>query len=404
MRNHLLPPGRISSCHVRLRISYRQWTAAARTGGPRPPAALEPVNVRELLEPPIATDPDRRRLYPEDVYFRELAEQLGAVDPPALRRILDHGSFLLFKPEALAGRRIERALDYAAGHGFEPLGALRVRIDPRTLRELWRYQLNAAPLSTVRAVDMIMAAGDCLFVALYDTRGPERTGQTAAARLSDLKGSTRDLNTELGQGLLREALDCTVQCLNFVHAPDESADVLRELAVLFAWPDRAEPLRILGTLPSPRAREDVRQEVRRLYARHPEHPLDLAASLKALRSAAQDDPGRAAMTARLLHALEHLPGPESELLRLVDWLDYAPSCLGTWDRITLAAYLVDKQSSDRMPLIGPPPGKRAVARRKRAENAAARAAERADAVTDVGAARENVLTDAASDTAPRTGQ
>jgi nucleoside diphosphate kinase len=376
-----------------------------RACGRRPPSpALSPVNVHELLEPPITTDPDRRRLYPEDVYFRELAEQLGEFDPAALRRILDHGSFLLFKPEAVAGRRIERALDYAAGQGFEPLGALRVRIDPRTLREMWRYQLNAAPLSTIRAVDMIMASGDCLFVAVYDTRGPEHTGQTAAARLSELKGSTRDLNTELGHGLLREELGCTIQSLNFVHAPDEPADLLRELAVLFDWPGRAEPLRILSTLPSPQAREAVRREAKRLYSRHPQHPLDLAGSIKALRAAAQDDPERAAMTARLLHALEHLPGPESELLRLVDWLDYAPSRLGTWDRITLASYLVDKQSSDRMPLIGPPPGKRAVARRKRAEDAAAAKAQRANAVTDVGAARDNALTDGASNAALRTGR
>lgn len=392
MRNHLLPPGRISSCHVRLRISSRQRTAAIRASERRP--ALPPVNVLELLEPPITTDPDRRRLYPEDVYFREMAEQLGHFDPQALRRILDRGSFLVFKPEALAGRRIERALDYLRERGFEPLGALRVRIDPRTLRELWRYQLNAAPLSTVRAVDMIMAAADCLLVAMYDAHGPEQTGQTAAVRLSDLKGSTRDLNTDLGKGLLREELDCTIQCLNFVHAPDEAADLLRELAVLFGWPDRAEPLRLLSTLPSRQADESVRREVRRLYSTQPEHPLDLATSISALRAAALDDPDRATMTARFLLALEHLPGPESELLELVDWLDYAPSRLSTWDRITLASYLVDKQDSDRMPLIGPPPGKRAVARRKRAQAASA---DRREAVTNTGAARENALADGASE-------
>ena len=356
----------------------------------QPPA----VNVLELLEPPFTTDPDRRRLYPEDVYFRELAQQLAEFDPAAARRILERGSFLMFKPEALAGRRIHRALDYLAERGFEPLGALRVRIDPRTLREMWRYQLNAAPLSAVRAVDMIMAAGDCLFVPMYDTQGLERTGLTAAVRLSDLKGSTRDLNSDLGHGLLREALDCTIQSLNFVHAPDEAADLLRELAVLFGRPDRAEPLRLLSALPSRQARDAVRRETARLYSLHPEHPLDLDTSVQALRSAAHDDPSRAAMTARLLLALEHLPGPEPELLRLVDWLDYEPSRLGVWDRITLASYLVDKQSSDRMPLIGPPPGVRAVARRKRAQAAAP---DRREAVTDVGAARENARADGASD-------
>ncbi len=328
------------------------------------------MNVHELLEPPVTTDPDRRRLYPEDVYFREIAEQLAGTDRTVLRRILDHASFLLFKPEALVGRRIGPALDYVAARGFEPLGALRVRIDPRTLREMWRYQLNAAPLSTVRAVDMIMAAADCLFVAVYDTLGPQHTGLPAATRLSNLKGSTGDLAADRGKGLLREALACTTQCLNFVHAPDETADMLREIAVLFAWPNRAEPLRLLSTMPSAGTRESVRREVRRLYALHPEHPLDLAAAVTALRTAAQDSPALAATTARLLLALESRPGPEPELLELVDWLDSASSRLGVWDRITLASYLVDMQASDRMPLIGPPPGERAEARRRRAEAAA----------------------------------
>lgn len=349
------------------------------------------MNTRELLEPPLTTDPDRRRLYPEDVYFREMAEQLAALDRTRLRGLLERAGFLLFKPEALAGRRIGPALDYAAEQGFEPLGALRVRIDPRTLREMWRYQLNAAPLSTIRTVDMIMAAADCLLVPMYDTRDPQQTGLTAAARLSDLKGSTRDLHTEDGRGRLREMLDCTTQCLNFVHAPDEPADMLRELAVLFAWPDRAEPLRILSTLPSPQARESVRQDVARLYSQHPAHPLELDASIRALQAAAHDDPGRAAMTARLLSALEHRPGPETELLQLVDWLDYTPSALGVWDRITLASHLVDKQASDRMPLIGPPPGERAVARRKRAEAAATAATNRAHEAADELTARDNPL-------------
>ena len=360
------------------------------------------MDVHELLEPPTTTDPDRRRLYPEDVYFREMAEQLCGMDRPALRRVVERGAFLLFKPEALVGRRVERALDYVAERGFEPLGALRVRIDARTLREMWRYQLNAAPLSTVRAVDMIMAAADCLFVAMYDTLGPERTGLTASIRLSNLKGSTGDLVADRGKGLLREALACTTQCLNFVHAPDEAADLLRELAVLFAWPDRAEPLRLLGALPSPEARESVRRETQRFYSQHPEHPLDFDISIKALRAAAQDDPRRAAMTARLLLALERGAGAESELLRLVDWLDYAPSRLGVWDRITLASHLVDKQTSDRMPLIGPPPGERAEARRRRALAASGapetptttnRVADRADVVTDEGTARDNALRD-----------
>jgi nucleoside diphosphate kinase len=324
------------------------------------------VNVDELLAPPLTCDPDRRRIYPDDVYFREMAAQLDALAPDRLARILERGSFLMFKPEAVVGRRMERALEFLAARGFEPLGALRVRIDPRVLREMWRYQINAAPLSSVRAVDMALQSGESLVVALHDTRGPQRTGLPATVRLSNLKGSSSNLSAN--DGLLRGALACEIESLNFVHAPDEPADLLRELAVLFDRPRRAEPLELLAAPPSPAGRRAVEREIRELYRQYPAHPMNLDASLAALRAAAVDRPEQAAPTAQVIDAIGH-KAPESELLRLVDWLDYHPGGLGVWDRITLAAHLVGEEISDRMPLIGPPPGARAEARRARAQAA-----------------------------------
>jgi nucleoside diphosphate kinase len=329
------------------------------------------VNVDDLLAPPLTTDPDRRRIYPDDVYFREMAGQLGSLPPDLLRRILERSSFLMFKPEAVVGRRMEQALAFLAGQGFEPLGALRVRIDPRVLREMWRYQINAAPLSSVRAVDMALQSGDCLVVALYDTRGPGCTGVSAAVRLSDLKGSSSNLDANGGK--LRGVLACVTESLNFVHAPDEPADLVRELAVLFDRPRRGEPLGLLAALPSAAARQAVEREIRRLYQAHPAHPMDVTASLEALRAAAVGHPERAARTGEVVDAIGHA-APESDRLRLVDWLDYEPGDLGLWDRITLAAYLAGDEISDRMPLIGPPPGARAEARRARAQAQAARIA------------------------------
>jgi nucleoside diphosphate kinase len=328
------------------------------------------VNLADLLAPPLTTDPDRRRIYPDDVYFREVAGLLDALAPDRFARLAERSSFLMFKPEAVAGRRMERALGFLAGHGFEPLGALRVRIDPRTLRELWRYQINAIPLAAVRAVDMTLQSGESLVVALHDSRGPQETGLPAAVRLSSLKGSSSDFAAN--QGLLRGELECVSESLNFVHAPDEPADLLREIAVLFDRPRRAEPLELLCGLPTAAGRADVERQIRELYQSYPAHALDLAASLDALRAAAAGRPERAAPTAQVIQAIEHR-APETELLRLVDWLDYEPGDLALWDRITLAAYLAGEEVSDRLPLIGPAPGARAEARRARADAAKASA-------------------------------
>lgn len=330
------------------------------------------MRVDDLLQPPLTTDEDRRRAYRDDVYFRESALRLGALEAAERDRLLMRSTFLVFKPEAVAGRRMGPALRYLSDRGFQVLGACRVAFDARTVRELWRYQLNAAPLPVVRAVDLIVAAGDCVFTALRDTRGPVPGGPPAAVRLSDLKGSSGDLEADRGRGLLREALGCVTQCLNFVHAPDEPADLIRELGVLFAWPDLVRVLRLLAGPLREGAAAEVDALIRELYDGHAAHHLDPAASRRALRDAAAAHPQDAEMIADVLRALDR-DAPEEELLRLIDWLERGTAAAQPWDRVTLASYLVANQESDRMPLIGPPPGERASARSARV---AAVAAER----------------------------
>ncbi|QMU77880.1 hypothetical protein GXW83_21465 [Streptacidiphilus sp. PB12-B1b] len=283
-----------------------------------------------FLRPPFTVDPVRRATYPDDIYFRETVQLLERLEPDRIERMVLHSSFLVFKPEAVVGRRIGPALDFLAGHGFEPLGCAPVRIDPRTHRELWRYQLNAAPLAIVRTVDMILDAGPCLFVALRDTHGPERTGTTAAARLSELKGSSR--NRAANGGTLRETLGCELLCLNFVHAPDDPSDLVREVGVLFPRQRTAAVLAMLDAEPSPARSRALAEQTRQLYADHPAHPL---------RPGPQQPPIGAELHARL------------------DELAEADSPVPLWDRIVAAAQLVDRlPSAARGPLIGPPPGAR----------------------------------------------
>jgi hypothetical protein len=324
-----------------------------------------------MLQPPLTTDPDRRRIYPDDIYFREAATQLAELPPEVRDRILRRTTFVLFKPEALAGRRIERALRFARDHGFEPIGACRVPADRHTVRNLWRYQLNAAPLPVVSVVDMIVATADCVFVAFFDrdngsTDNGSATdgsgdGLPATTGLSNLKGSSRD--PAAGAGLLRATLACTTLCLNFVHAPDEPADMVRELGVLFDQAGRAEALRILSREPVADGwLAEVTPVVQRAYAELPPHDLDLASSRAALRRATATFAELAGPAGEVIDSLAHGAG-ELDLLRLIDWLDHADCELGRWDRITLAAHLVGTQQPFRMPLIGPPPGPRAHARR-----------------------------------------
>ncbi|MEU4170761.1 nucleoside-diphosphate kinase [Streptomyces sp. NPDC026665] len=273
-----------------------------------------------------------------------MAALLDGWETERAHRALLRSTFVMFKPDAVVGRRVEPALAFLEGHGFEPLGALTVRVDARVCRELWRYQINAAPLAVIRAVDMILESGPpCLFVALRDTRGPERTGTTAAERLAELKGSSK--NRSVDGGSLRGALGCELMCLNFLHAPDDPADLIREVGVLLLR-RRELALTLLAAEVSPSGAAEPVALAGELYAAHPAHSLT-----RPVPSDTSSWPESSGGTSRRPAATE---SPLARVERLAADTDGLP----LWDRIVIAAELVEGLPSEGRPLIGPPPGTR----------------------------------------------
>ncbi|MFJ7965587.1 nucleoside-diphosphate kinase [Streptomyces sp. NPDC096324] len=273
-----------------------------------------------------------------------MAALLDGWETETAHRALLRSTFVMFKPDAVVGRRVEPALAFLAGHGFEPLGALTVRVDARVCRELWRYQINAAPLAVIRAVDMILESGPpCLFVALRDTRGPERTGTTAAERLAELKGSSK--NRSVDGGSLRGALGCELMCLNFLHAPDDPADLIREVGVLLPR-RRAQALSLLAADVSPLGVAEPAALAAELYATHPAHALT------------RPVPSGASTHHELPGDTSRRPADPRSLLARVERLAGDADGLPLWDRIVIAAELVEGLPSEGRPLIGPPPGTR----------------------------------------------
>lgn len=318
----------------------------------------------------LSDDPAKPQTYEDDVYYREAMVHIGALGSDQLRHMLSRTSFALFKPEAIVGRRFEDAFDYLHRRGFRPLGALPVSFDRHTLRGMWWYQLNSAPLAVLRVVDMTIREADHLFVPLVDMTADPRSG-SAARRLSDCKGSKRD--TGSGHDVLREALRCQTQCLNFVHVPDEPADLVRELGVLFDFHRLPAALAMLTGDAVPAG---LAERVTEAYQSHPWHPLDLERSVALLRRAAAAADHEAPVRA-LLRALR-APATEHDPLRLIEWLDGADLELPRWDRIVVAAHLASAERAHKEPLIGPPPGQRAQARL--AEISAARRGRREQAM------------------------
>lgn len=274
----------------------------------------------------ISADPAKLERYARDISFREAWTDLAACWGDEAEEILRRRAFVLFKPETVLMRRLEEASAELERHGFAPVLWRLVRLDRNLVRGVWRYELAEAPLATLAAVDVVATAGVCLLVGLRDDR-PE-PGRYASARLASLKGPTRQAERRPGQ--IRYRLRSPAVLLNFLHTPDEPADAVRELGVLFAADERLELFREL------REARDVSLQpaFAAAYAETPPHALDLDASLELL---AREHAPEADTISTLLRGGT---AEEELVVRLIRWLDTRAAGLPRPDRGVLAAHLI----------------------------------------------------------------
>jgi hypothetical protein len=302
------------------------------------------------------TGNERKRVqYADDPYFWEgwasfLAACSGRPADAALRRL----TFLLVKPESIVGRRIAPILDFLRSHGYRITGTWPVRMGRHEARALWRYQLNTVPIAHIRALELLVTAGELFLLGL--DHPPARGEAGAAQSLSQSKGSSAgpDGDGSPAGESLRGRLRCPALMLNFAHAPDEPADVVRELAVLC---DAGAQQQVIGAMlaasrwPDERFAAASRAAAAIMtsrYARSAAHDLDVVATLRRMRAALHRDPAALPPVARA--AIEQGMTPADQALTVVRALEQA-SDLPRWDRIVTAAHLVDGLRTGRHPLI-----------------------------------------------------
>ncbi len=286
--------------------------------------------------------PRKRRDYAEDLDFRECWWDLQELHGERAAAVLQPLALLSFKPDAVVGRRIPAALDYAAAQGFVPVAAGETGLGRHAMRALWRWNWNRFRVDRLDLCTRFFAATGTLVVLLAAPPGPV----PATVRLSNLKGGP-DAATR-GAGSLRSALRSANRLFNFVHTADEPADIVRELAVFF---DRPERRRLLAEATG-RAPADLRlaDRVRRLEAAHPEHDLDARAALARLAGR----PGGAAGAAALEAALA--AGEPLDWMRIRELaapLDVTvPADL--WDLLAVAAELMVMEREEALDLLPTP--------------------------------------------------
>lgn len=181
----------------------------------------------------------KQRAFEADTYFIEgRATLIGAMGPSAKEFAMNH-SLLVVKPDAIVGRRVEQVVEWLMISGYAVVGAKVLRFNRHMIRAMWGYHWNAMTEEHKLVVDKLMLSGDALAL-IVRASAREQTGIPATVMLSGQKGSASPQSRTPGQ--LRYKVAFKLQLLNAVHSPDEPADLVRELAVLF---EREERLQLL---------------------------------------------------------------------------------------------------------------------------------------------------------------
>ncbi|MBD9597684.1 hypothetical protein IB270_33205 [Ensifer sp. ENS05] len=165
--------------------------------------------------------------YGQESYFQESLRDFNDVFGEGLVGCRNL-TYALLKPDCFVTRSGQKTLHALRTAGFRTIGFEIVQFDRYRVRELWRYEYNAARVARYRLIDELLCAGPSLLAVLaHDGVEPQLD---ASAYLSSKKG--RNLIALREPGCLREVIGACDGTLNFIHTPDELLDVVRELGVL----------------------------------------------------------------------------------------------------------------------------------------------------------------------------
>ncbi|HET8658141.1 MAG TPA: hypothetical protein VFM55_03985 [Micromonosporaceae bacterium] len=194
-------------------------------------------------------DAAKARWYPADADFVRGYQAVDAAAGAAGPALAQRTGLVIFTPGCLVAGQLDRGVELLTGAGFEVVLGQLLRFTPETVRRMWRYQLATFRPDRWQLILDLLLVGPSLLVVVRDRSGgpaavppcaalggpavrplPARVPDSAADRLTGLKGKS---DPRLGRpGELRTELGAMNKIINLVHSAEETADVVRECAIL----------------------------------------------------------------------------------------------------------------------------------------------------------------------------
>jgi hypothetical protein len=192
-----------------------------------------------VSEPRWSRNAAKRRRFEQESYFQEAVVEFEQLCSGQSRNV-ESKSFIIFKPDAAPVRCVAPCMALLAEQGIRPIAAQLFTFDRLMLRELWRYELNIATYARYPAIDALLTHSPSLFVLLES----DARDSSLAEFITAFKGPSQVKRRQSHH--LRSRIGAGDGVLNHIHTPEETIDVLREIAILFDRPVRRSLLEKLG--------------------------------------------------------------------------------------------------------------------------------------------------------------
>ncbi|MEV6236552.1 hypothetical protein [Lentzea sp. NPDC051838] len=302
----------------------------------------------------LTTVPLKFELHRNEIWFRESWRAAVDVLGDRALELFQRLAILTLKPDAVLARNEHAVLDYMRDNGFLPVHAETFWYNRSTTRELWRHQWNVATLDRIAVSDLVHYRTPAMTVFFLDTTDPLEI--PAAPRLTRLKGSAFPVDRE--EWHLRERIGAPNRVMVQVHCPDEPADIVRELGVIFDEDGLRRVYRALGrALDAPRA-VDLSADLEKIEADTEPVSLRIEPAVAAVR----EDLVRRARTASAAgRALESLDAAVNG--GVLDWTDFRTALhtcgarIDDWATVLVGSHYIQHDLPDAITAI-PETGRR----------------------------------------------
>ena len=295
--------------------------------------------IQDLLHT-LTSNSLKEKLFKEDIFYRESSEDLLNTLNGRFEGFYKNYTSLVFKPDAIVSRKVLHGIELLKERGFIPVAFSLLRFNKHMIREVWKYQFNAASRDRLDLFDRLLVSSDCILIVLnYEGK---KTIENASEFLTTLKGcsSLKERKPEH----LRYQLGWVNVMLNYIHVPDEPADFVRELGIFFSGKT------LDGILNESLAKKDVgpalKQFVEQVYSENPYHDLSFKNSLRRIQYTCETvldsvkDPEQIKQIKTLIEACRSLLEEENKDWRkFIEQVNKAQIRADKWDLITIISEL-----------------------------------------------------------------